>query len=38
MLAYLRDLAASTTFRATFGDMSFDEAWDRYETMMVDED
>jgi predicted RNase H-like HicB family nuclease len=36
-LIYLRDLAASTAFRATFGDMGFDEAWDRYETMLISE-
>jgi len=29
----LRELAASPSFRAVF-DMSFDEAYDRYETML----
>lgn len=30
-LDYLRELAASGAFQAIFGDMSFDEAYDRYE-------
>jgi hypothetical protein len=33
-LGSLRQLAVSHEFRALFGDMSFDEAYDRYETML----
>lgn len=31
---YLRELADSEAYTAIFGDMSFDEAYDRYECML----
>ena len=34
---FLRNLAASETFVAIFGEMSFDEAYDRYESMLEDD-
>jgi hypothetical protein len=33
----LRQLASSHDYQAAFGKMSFDEAYDRYETMLEDE-
>ena len=35
-LEFLRSLAASDEYKAAFGDMSFDEAYDRYETLLED--
>lgn len=34
--AYLKRLANSDEYKAIFGDMSFDEAYDRYETVIED--
>jgi hypothetical protein len=36
-LEVLRELAASDEYKAIFGTMSFDEAYDRYETMLETE-
>ena len=35
-LAALRDLAASRRYKAVFDDMTWDEAFDRYETAIAD--
>jgi hypothetical protein len=35
-LEFLRSLAASDEYKSVFGDMSFDEAYDRYETLLED--
>ena len=35
-LAFLRELAKSEEYKAVFGAMSFDEAYDRYECMLED--
>jgi hypothetical protein len=36
-MEYLRSLAASEEYKSIFGDMSFDEAYDRYECMLEDD-
>jgi hypothetical protein len=36
-MQFLRDLADSEAYRSIFGDMSFDEAYDRYEVMLEDD-
>ena len=33
-MAFLRELEASGEYKAIFGEMSFDEAYDRYECML----
>ncbi len=35
-LDYLRVLAASPDYQRLFGEMSFDEAYDRYESMLAE--
>jgi hypothetical protein len=34
-MAYLQSLAASDDYKAIFGDMNWDEAYDRYEEMLT---
>ncbi len=33
-MEFLRELSVSAAYRAVFGDMGFDEAYDRYECML----
>jgi hypothetical protein len=35
---FLRELATSEAYRVAFGDMPWDEAYDRYKCMVEDED
>ncbi len=37
-LAFLRELAESKDYRRFFGSMSWDEAYDRYESTLLDND